>query len=1129
MVSLLSVAQSEADIKLPKIVPPSPDAAALGKYGQMPVNKITGIPSIEIPIYEIKTPRFSLPVSLSYHASGIKVEEMASWVGTGWSLSAGGMITRSIVGMADDCPTGYFANNIKKASEIQWPTDMFYIADVLNRRIDTDPDNFFYNFNNHSGSFVFGDDKKPVLIPYQPTKVNFNPSTKNFDVVDENGNMYYFDTKENVTSSLGANSSGISTWYLTQMVSADRSDTIKFAYSTDAGELTDYSYSFSQSIGQNVPDGPEVLQPFSINSSWRLFHPVRIKNISFNGGKVDFIPKGGRLDNGNVSLDSVIIYNQDPANRKYKRIKSFKLVTDYFYAGPDNDFYGNPVREADKHRLKLEGVQEIGSDKVVVKRYQFGYDPMLLPQLHSFAQDRWGYFNGKGSNRSLLQSQTVIINSSTNPTSVTVGMDGPVDRGADRSVSPEHMKAGVLNKIIYPTGGYTTLTYDCHKYKHVENVTNTNWVNAAAFGFKDNNVVVSYKPTAYMLEHGGNIFRVQVSTVQNQPLAYVKVVRLPDSVIVYNSSLNWDYSRSGLSTTITLPLVADVQYQLIAFAQGGGQPNTFDPLAVATIGTSYPVTTETEITENVGGLRISSIKNYDADGSIASTENYAYGTNTNNESGLGVRLAFFPVYKHPKTLFVATANESVWPTFKTIYSNSSVYHLATLSGSPIAYPTVTVYHGQESINAGKSVYKYDIYPDSVMPIFGTNINTVKPISVLWKNGEPKWEGHYSNNGNNQYSLVQEKENFFDIISRKKGVGTTIWYTQEPSGFSFDNPTLGQDGFVSAPGPNGGVLYTANHFSWFDYPFSTGSRVLRQSTDTQHAADGTSMSTSTRYYYDNLGHMFPTRIATRDSKGDSIKTFIYYPQDMVITSRDPTGVYNAMAMANILTPTIEQYQSKNSTQFLYEKNNYDVFSTNMIKPKSIEKQMLSKPSEVRLQYLGYDSRGNLGSVVKDSGPKISYGWGYNKKYPVSEVLNAASNEFYYQGFEEDATRTLGNAHTGQYYYAGTNYPVNWSLPNTRSYVISYWYLNAGVWKYMPEQPFTGTFTLNNGSGYDDIRIHPKDAQMKTYSYTPLVGITSETNAAHQTTYYKYDGAGRLMEIRDQDDNIVKTFQYSYRQP
>ena len=88
---------------------PAPNAAALGKYGDYSVGNFTGVPDISIPIYTVQDGSLSLPISLSYHASGVKVAEMASWVGAGWSLNAGGIITRTVLGIRDEkYPGGYF-------------------------------------------------------------------------------------------------------------------------------------------------------------------------------------------------------------------------------------------------------------------------------------------------------------------------------------------------------------------------------------------------------------------------------------------------------------------------------------------------------------------------------------------------------------------------------------------------------------------------------------------------------------------------------------------------------------------------------------------------------------------------------------------------------------------------------------------------------------------------------------------------------------------------------------------------------------------------------------------------------------------------------------------------------------
>jgi YD repeat-containing protein len=53
-----------------------------------------------------------------------------------------------------------------------------------------------------------------------------------------------------------------------------------------------------------------------------------------------------------------------------------------------------------------------------------------------------------------------------------------------------------------------------------------------------------------------------------------------------------------------------------------------------------------------------------------------------------------------------------------------------------------------------------------------------------------------------------------------------------------------------------------------------------------------------------------------------------------------------------------------------------------------------------------------------------------------------------------------------------------------------------------------------------------ALVTTATYDPLVGITSKTDPAGRTTYFDYDVLGRLIDIKDQYGNVVKTFQYHY---
>ncbi|MNZ97578.1 hypothetical protein D3C78_1168210 [compost metagenome] len=105
-------------------------------------------------------------------------------------------------------------------------------------------------------------------------------------------------------------------------------------------------------------------------------------------------------------------------------------------------------------------------------------------------------------------------------------------------------------------------------------------------------------------------------------------------------------------------------------------------------------------------------------------------------------------------------------------------------------------------------------------------------------------------------------------------------------------------------------------------------------------------------------------------------------------------------------------------------------------------------------------------------------------------------------------------------------MSFTKPNSRTYTIGWFELEGNLWKYK-EETYTGTKTFLASAYVDDIRIFPSDAQITTYTYEPLVGMTSSTDAKGQTTYYVYDGFQRLKWIKDQEGNILKTTDYHYQ--
>jgi hypothetical protein len=200
--------------KLKQVIPPSPEAAAITKYGLYPVSNFTGIPGISIPLFAVKAGGVNIPISLDYHASGVKVDDYASWVGLSWILNAGGAITRTVVGVPDDdIAKGLFANPPKRESQVTGIfSDYEYFYNVSNQDLDSEPDLFSFNFCGKSGKFVFKPNKKALTIEYDNLLIELT-TTGNIRITDTEGNIFLFNDK--IISSSYTESTPVKYWPVT--------------------------------------------------------------------------------------------------------------------------------------------------------------------------------------------------------------------------------------------------------------------------------------------------------------------------------------------------------------------------------------------------------------------------------------------------------------------------------------------------------------------------------------------------------------------------------------------------------------------------------------------------------------------------------------------------------------------------------------------------------------------------------------------------------------------------------------------------------------------------------------------------------------------------------------------------
>ena len=189
-----------------------------------PVNYSTGLVDITIPLYEIKCADISLPITLKYHASGVKLVEGSGSVGQGWTLSCEPMISKKTRGVDDR-----FANyrcNVDLDSSNPW--NYYYMA--INTK-DGQPDEYYFSLPEYQGEFMYVMDPKDrskefMCLPYQNLKI-LQESGNNWSITDDKGRQYFFD---GVRESYGEASTG---WKATGIVASNHKDSITFSYFDD--------------------------------------------------------------------------------------------------------------------------------------------------------------------------------------------------------------------------------------------------------------------------------------------------------------------------------------------------------------------------------------------------------------------------------------------------------------------------------------------------------------------------------------------------------------------------------------------------------------------------------------------------------------------------------------------------------------------------------------------------------------------------------------------------------------------------------------------------------------------------------------------------------------------------------
>jgi YD repeat-containing protein len=612
----------------------SPNSSALGKYVDVPVNYHTGIPNIAIPIYTVQSGNLSLPISLSYHASGLKVQEQASWVGAGWSLNAGGMITRSVIGLPDEKMTN---NGINEKGYLSDEGILSYYSYASNQdirvgKVDGEPDLFTFNFAGMSGKFYIRDDKTPMLVPEQDLKIEFiyNPgsgtynqyypsygyakSIQAFKITAKDGTKYYFGIYDEKPANdyvypveisqayMFFNSGGpadnrlITGWHLYRIEAADGTNNIYLDYKKD-------TYATIQSQAST-----------SYNTIVKnLFTGVKLTAIRFANGKVEFVDGVGREDLvywDGVSEITGVDPTLTPTSKSLGKIKisdnagnckAFNFQQSFFIDNvtllPNQLYTANSPLQSDKKRLRLDALNEEScSGDIQAPSYTFNYFSEPVTRSVSYNMDHWGFING-AANNDLLPPLTRNGQAYTFPNEGNSGT-------ANRDPNWPAMRGGSLSSIKYPTGGETIYEYEPNSVKVNNQNTITGGLRIKKIIQKD-----AVNPDADIVTDFSylNSDGFSSGVLYSRP-TYVQIHR-NDIYKAYKLSQSVEYSNAcGITPFTSLPYIVN-RYSITPLKTTQGNHIGYENVKVSKInnGVSMYKYYVTESLKNINSIAVTSI------------------------------------------------------------------------------------------------------------------------------------------------------------------------------------------------------------------------------------------------------------------------------------------------------------------------------------------------------------------------------------------------------------------------------------------------------------------------------------------------------------------------------------------
>ena len=1131
--TIATFAQSD-NILISNVTPPSPHAQSLLKVGHFPVSRHTGVPDITIPLHTIRLKDFSFPVSLSYNASGIKVNEEATRVGLGWTLNAGGVVTHTVRGRYQDfCEWAYF--NSPPDNQLQDIKNIYHMDTYLTQGAGTSlpfalpqgmshetlyraltsekyvecggtelaPDIFHYQFPGYSGKFIFSHSGNIVkekednvrITPLKENDAMGHPKLIGWIMAAPDGTEYRFEqTEQTVFADRPRAESYFSAFYLTQIKTAGGA-VATLSYKTEKRYLASFS---------NIED--DLMEQY-ITTDMAYYDVAYLDKISYPGGCISFEYAADRLDYSPEVRLSAICINDASGNN----LSKWELTQGYFVSnsnrGSDvppldqlnrrlsshvyyNSTWNNGMFTQDWNtkRLKLTGLKHTASGVSSPESYSFSYNEAALPTKLSAARDHWGYYNG-ANNKSLIP--TYCYNSNQKDNSIILNYGG----SADREPNPAYAQAFQLQQITYPTGGTAEFVFESNVYK-TDDFEQDPYKKDLMYHLQE--VVVSgnqqqglnnipFVTTSFTISKNNQPFPLSIKMLTDHSL-YGGITELEISIRrnVNDASPLWKYGYN--STNLPNPqhatrdtLVTNYWSNITLPAGtyvlyvGGSLLKQLKSVEASGKLVTYPDDYIATHPYSIGGgLRVKEICYRDTDNKVLHTKKHYYSTNN----------SFADYYTSGRLM--------AYPRYKKDYRSTGINGFRE-DGYSVGYSTVyTEDFDKDGNKVGLQEYHYMNIPDKHLCYSWWDDRLPYGTGIEAKDENPQGVGayKYSENGTLLKEVVYAYKNGSYTKKRETvytygGLGDgpyIIWGIQKApilANGRENSPVCYEENamktLVDIYGSDAGSALNTKIPNGYLYPaIRPMQKMLNKKMETRYEDNG-QFTLVTTYEQDPV-HFLNTS-ETLVSDGETLKRTEYtYPFD-----KPGDAVMKRLVDDNrILEPVEVNEESDGSLkQVSYE---YALFGN--IPRLSAAKRNTGAGGalETRVTCHKYDAYGNPLHVSADETGDVTFLWSYQGMYPVAKIENATYDE---------VKSALGVA---------------------------------------PES--LSSSAAPNMIQIDGLRSKLGKAHVTTYTHRPQMGLLTETSPAGTTTYYGYDNFGRLSEVwlmEGSSKKVLQSYEYNYVNP